>query len=190
MPLKNRFIILLILSMTGSMAAQDIAVPLEVQYPLLLKILTFDRNLKSRAGNDIIIGIVFQSNFKVASQLKDRLERIIRESPIKTVEDAPIKHVAIDLDNSDLSKLIKQENIDILYITPLRAYGIEQITTVSQLQKVMTFTGIPEYVKAGIGVGVGIKGKKPQIIINLPAAKNEGCDFNSQLLKLANVIMK
>jgi len=37
-------------------------------------------------------------------------------------------------------------------------------------------------------VGVGLKGESPEIIINLPAAREEGSDFSSSLLKLARVI--
>ncbi|RQW03503.1 YfiR family protein [candidate division KSB1 bacterium] len=190
MPLRVSFIILVILCMTGSMAAQDIAVPIEVQYPLLLKVLTFDRNLKNRIGKEIVIGIVFQSNFKASRKLKDRLERVIQDSPIKTVEGIPIKPVAIDLDKTNLNEMIKQQNVDILYIAPLRAYAIGQISDISRNQKILTTTGVPDYVEAGLAVGVGLKGAKPELIINLPAVKNEGCDFSSQLLKLAKVIMK
>lgn len=190
MPLRNRFILLFILCMTGSIAAQDISVPVEVQYPLLLKVLTFDRNLKNRIGKEIVIGIVFQSNFKASYQLKDRLERVIQNSPIKTVEDIPIKLVAIDLDKTSLAEMIKQHSVDVLYVSPLRAYAIDQINNISRKQKILTTTGVPDYVEAGIAVGVGLKGTKPQLMINLPAAKDEGCDFSSQLLKLAKVIMK
>ena len=40
----------------------------------------------------------------------------------------------------------------------------------------------------GLAVGVGLRGKKPEILINLEAARAEGADFNAQLLRLARIV--
>jgi len=110
------------------------------------------------------------------------------KSPIKKVENIPIRQVSIDIDRVDLASAVVKNNIDVLYITPLRAIGMETITSVSRAKQVLTLTGVPDYVESGLAVSIGIKGKKPQIIINLAAAKAEGVNFSSQLLKLAKVI--
>ena len=70
------------------------------------------------------------------------------------------------------------------------AFETEKITGVSRAKKVITLTSVPDYVESGLAVGIGVKGGKPRIIINLPAAKAEGANFSSQLLRLAKVIMK
>lgn len=41
---------------------------------------------------------------------------------------------------------------------------------------------------AAQSVGIDLTGDRPDIVINLPAAKAEGADFDAQLLKLARVI--
>jgi len=170
--------------------AQEIAVPIEVQYPLFLKILTFDRNFKNRVGDEIKLGIVFQSKFRGSNSIKDRFVQVMNEYLIKSVEGIQINQILIDINKVNLEGFIARNEVDILYITPVRAFGINQITRVSRKENVLTITGIPDYVESGIAVGIGMKGNKPRIIINLPASKNEGCDFSSQLLKLAKVIMK
>ncbi|MCK4591646.1 MAG: YfiR family protein, partial [Candidatus Latescibacteria bacterium] len=83
---------------------------------------------------------------------------------------------------------VSRNNIDILYVAPLRALGVKTITGVSRAKRILTLTGVPDYVESGLAVGIGIKGEKPRVIINSPAAKAEGADFSSQLLKLAKVI--
>ncbi len=170
--------------------AYDMPVPVELQYPLFLKILTFDRNLKARVGKEIVIGIVYQGKFKSSLRVKDEFVNVIKNSPIKNVQEIPVKQVSINIDESDLKSFISKEKIDALYITPMRAMEIESIIKLSREKKIITLTGIPNYVKVGLSVGIDAKDNQPQIVINLSGAKGEGVDFSSQLLKLAKVIMK
>ena len=67
---------------------------------------------------------------------------------------------------------------------------MEKITNLSRDKKILTLTGVPDYVDSGLTVGIGTKGRKPRIIINLLAAKAEGADFSSGLLNLAKVVKK
>ena len=169
--------------------AQKIEVPVKLQIPLFLKILTFDRNLKARVGDEIVIGIVYQKKFRTSLNVKDEFANTMEELAVKSLKDIPIRSVSIDIDDQpDLARAISRDPIDILYITPLRAMEIRTIAAISRAKQVITLTGVPDYVESGIAVGLGIKDNKPQIIINLQAAKAEGADFNSQLLSLSKVI--
>jgi hypothetical protein len=159
-----------------------------LQYSLFLKILTFDRNLKARAGEEIVIGIVYQKNFRESLNIKEEITKVINESLTQKIEDIPIRQVPINLNNTDLDSAVSQMKIDILYLTPLRAVKIEDITKVSRTKQLTTLTGVPDYVESGLAVGIGTKGDKPLIIINLPASKKEGADFSSQLLRLAKIV--
>ena len=168
---------------------QEIEVPANVQFALLQKILAFDRNLKERAGDEIVIGILYQSNFRSSLNFKDELATVIKKSEIDQLLNLPIRYVAIELEaKTNLGELAAKHNLDIFYVAPVRAVDMKTITTVSRGRKILTFTGVPAYVEAGITVGIGTKGDTPRIIINLPAAKAEGVEFNAQLLKLAKVI--
>jgi len=168
--------------------AQEMAVPVNVQVPLFLKILTFDWNLKARVGNEIVVGIVYQSKFRASLNVKDKMMNQATEYAIKKIENIPIRYISVDLDEVNLVDAISSNKIDIIYVAPVRALGMGIITDLSRTQKILTLTGVPDYVESGISVGIGIRGEKPLIIINLPAAKAEGVDFSSQLLKLAKVI--
>lgn len=186
---KVRFAILLIILLSATALTQEMAVPVNVQYSLFLKILTFDRNLETRVGDEIIIGIVYQRKFRRSLITKNELVKVMEESPIKKIENIPIRYVTIDIgSDSDLLGAVLKDNIDILYITPVRAVGIKTIADVSRANQIMTVTGVSDYVESGLAVGIGIKGEKPLIIINLLASIAEGADFSSQLLKLAKII--
>ena len=77
---------------------------------------------------------------------------------------------------------------DVLYITPMRAVDLGSITKQTRAAARVTLTGVPEYVDAGIAVGVDLQGERPRILINLAAARAEGADFDSRLLKLAKIV--
>ena len=92
------------------------------------------------------------------------------------------------MDRANLRVAISRNKVNILYIAPLRTLELNRITRLSRARKLMTLTGVPHYVKSGLAVGIGVRGKNPRIIINLPAARAEGSNFSSQLLRLAKVI--
>lgn len=168
---------------------QEIEAPINVQYALLHKILAFDRNLKTRVGEELVIGIIYQSTFRSSLIFKDELAAVIEKSQAEKLVDIPVRFVTVELaDHLNLAESANKNKIDVFYVAPLRAVEIKTMTAVSQSQKILTFTGVPAYVDAGVAVGVGSKGETPRIIINLPAAKAEGVEFSSQLLKLAKVI--
>ena len=163
------------------------AVPIKLQSALFSKILSFDRSLKTRADGEIIVGIVYQRRFRRSLNTKNKFIDVM--SSAKRHGDFKFGCVPIDIgDHTDLADAISKRDIDILYITPLRVVEIETITAVSRAKQILTLTGVPEYVKSGLAVGIGIKGERPQIMINLPGAKAEGANSHSQLLKLAEIV--
>jgi len=169
--------------------AQDMMVPSIVQYRLFLKILSYDRNLASTMGKELVIGILYQSGFRTSFRAMEGFQEAVQTTPQKEFEKISVRSVAIDLDKeSDLEKALNDKEIDVVYLTPLRAYEIKVIASLSRAKKMITLTGVPEYAEKGIVVGVGMKGESPEIIINLPAAREAGSDFSSSLLKLARVI--
>ena len=168
--------------------AQEISVPVNVQYVLFSKILTYDRNLESRVGSEIVFGIIYQSKFRLSKNIKNELVKVIEETNKMKIGDIPFRHILIDFDKNDLASAILNNKVDILYIAPLRAVSIDTIAAISRTEQIMTLTGVPEYCESGLAVGIEQKGGKPSIIVNLTAALAEGAKFSSQLLRLAKII--
>lgn len=162
-------------------------VPVDVQFSLFSKILTFDRNLPARVNDSLVVGLVYQKKFRGSLIVKNKA---VEATPsLKKMGGFNSRCVEIDIsDAADLAKAISKNGVDILYIAPLRAVEMEKIAAASRARQTMTLTGVPEYVESGLAVGIGMQGGKPRIIINLPAAKAEGVDFDSRLLKLAKIL--
>lgn len=187
-----RVLVLLIslsLLVTPFSRAQEMEVPANVQFALLQKILAFDRNVKKRAGNEIVIGILYQSNLRSSLNFKDELAAVVKKSSVDQLLNLPIRSVAIAMDEkTNLAEEAAKHELDIFYVAPLRAVEMTTIAAVSRARKIFTFTGVPAYVEQGLAASVGTKGDNPRLIINLPAAKAEGVEFHAQLLMLAKVI--
>jgi hypothetical protein len=188
---KNVLLVLFILLGAGLSLSQEMETPVEVQVPIFLKVLTFDRNFSSRVGDEIVCAVVYQKKFRKSLNVKNQFREYIKKSAPVQVEDIPFRYIEIDLHGLlDFEERLKREKVDVLYLTPLRAVSIESLVTVSRSLGITTLTGVPGYCEAGAAVSIGTRGGAPLIIINHTGAVSEGADFSSQLLKLAKVIGK
>ena len=182
--------LLLMLLCSGSTTGQDdVPVPVKVQYPLFLKIMSLDRELPTRVGDELVIGVVYQPQIRESWRIKDDFMEVVRKSKIRTIKDIPVRCVPIPLESTgSLESMIAEQSVDVLYVGPLRAIDIDGIAQVTRARHIATLTGVPEYVEEGLAVGIELVQDQPGILINLKAARAEGTQFNTQLLRLARVI--
>lgn len=162
---------------------------MDVQYPLFLKILTFDRQLDRRAGTEVVIGVVYQERVRASWLAKDEFLSVMANSPIKRIRNTPVRAVSINIDgDANLEDELVRKGVDVIYVAPLRAHDIRKITRLSRRRHLLTLTGVPDYVDAGVAIGIGISGETPEILVNLISAKKEGADLHASLLRLARLV--
>jgi hypothetical protein len=189
---RLRFLVVAAL-LSGSvrtLTAQDMGVPVDVQIPLLYKILTFDRKLGERAaGDDIVIAIIYQEAFRASVTARNQVTETARRIGESSILGHPVHWVSLDLGEvTDLAAAFARHRVDVIYVAPLRGVGLEQITSAARGARVTSFTGVPDFVDRGVAVGIGLHRDRAQILINLRAARAEGAEFGSPLLNLARVI--
>jgi len=174
----------------GSAHAQEMAAPAEVQIPLLFKILTFDRRLRTRPpGKVIVIAVVFQTGFRGSVVARNQIVDALKAMQDSTISGHPVRWVAVEWKDAEQLRLaLIHERTDVVYLTPVRGVELDPITRAARAGGMTTFTGVPLYVEQGLALSVGIVRERPQIVVNLPATRAEGSDFTSQLLRLCKVI--
>lgn len=170
-------------------AAEPMPLTPDLQVPLILKILTYDRHFEAKAGPELVIGIVYApadpSSVKAANDVSDTLYRFAG----KTVKRLPIRYFLVEFTTPEnLERSIAQRSISVLYVAPGNARNLAGISKVSQARGVTTTTGVPDYVKRGVSVGIGVADERPQILINLPSTRSEGSEFDASLLRIATVL--
>jgi hypothetical protein len=52
----------------------------------------------------------------------------------------------------------------------------------------VTLTGMPEYVEAGVAIGIGERGGRPLIRVNLDASRAQGASLAAELLAISDVV--
>ncbi len=170
--------------------AEDVPVPASVQVPIFLKVLTFDRNFDERVKSQLKIGIVYAEEDPESRQAKDNMVKILDGYADKTIKQLPITYVLMRYTTEqNVVESAKSQGVNVLYVTPGNAKHLAALLRVSQKLRIITVTGVPQYVEQGVTVGLGLKSdKKTQILINLKSSKIEGAAFDANLLRLATVM--
>lgn len=167
----------------------EMPVPAPLQVPLILKILTYDRNFDVKATSELIIGIVYRSGDPSSLKAKNEISAVLEEYGAKTIRRLPIRYRILDFTaESALEQSARSERINVFYIAPGNQDILSSVLKISRSNRITTITGVPPYVEKGVAVGVGLKQEKPQILINLPSSKSEGSEFDAGLLRIATVL--
>lgn len=172
------------------LSAQGMAQPIDVQVPIILKVLTYDRQFEARTGDAVTIGIIHDPTDPISARAMSDLSETLYAARDKTVRRLPIRYFQIDITGTpDLAGFSEERKISVYYLTPgLTSDTIARVLEVSREHGITSITGVPEFVDAGVSVGIGERRGRPQILINLPASRAEGCEFDASLLRIATVI--
>jgi hypothetical protein len=167
---------------------QRIKAPMDVQMKIIPKVLSLDKNFASRVKGDFKIGVIYSSQQRTSVQIKNDFEDVA----IKTnmlVKKSKVNAFFIDVSKiTNIKKFLVDNKIDVIYVTPLRGVDISSIAKICKQEKILTVTGVLDYMQNDISVSFDIKDKKLQIVINNNAAKREGTNFSSRLLRIAKII--
>ena len=170
--------------------AQTMPMPVDIQLPLFLKILTYDRSFQYKARSAITIGVIYLPGDPESVKAKDEMVANLKRLADRTIKNLPIKYVTLEFrDVASLDKAVKAGKVNVFYVAPGLGDQLPSLIKMSRSYAITSATGVPEFVQRGIAVGIGIKAdKKPDILINLPSSRSEGSEFDASLLRIATVV--
>ncbi|MBM3262593.1 MAG: DUF4154 domain-containing protein [candidate division Zixibacteria bacterium] len=161
--------------------------PVDIQIALFSKVLMFERNLMSQNDDTLAIGVLYQNSDSQSLTAQKDLRNFLDRLP--QFKKAPFRYSLINIDaTTDLASIIARERIKLLYVAPCPKVDFKVVADISRQYRVITLTGVPTYVDAGIGVGIEIFDCRPRLVLNLTSLRACGADFSAQLLNLARVI--
>jgi YfiR/HmsC-like len=172
--------------MCTTVHAQEMEIPVGVQLPLFLKVMSFDRQLRSRGAGTLVIAIAYQSGYRASVGAKEEAWR--SASGFREIAGMPVNLVAIDLDREELGAALTRDRATLLYVAPVRGIDVRELVQVTRAARVTTLTGVVRYVELGLAVSVRLRGDRPRIVVNLAASRLEGAELAAELLQLAEVI--
>ncbi len=158
------------------------------QYRLYLKILTFDRNLKARIGNELVIGILYAGLVQESRQARDDFARAVTAGSAE-FEGLPVSVVPIQYGKkAEIEAALAKGAVDALYVTPIGSYELAPVSAACRARGVSTFSGIPEYLEHGLSVSFGISGRQTKVLVNLGNSRAEGSDFSARVLDMVTIV--
>lgn len=167
--------------------AQEMDVPMRVQMPILVKVISFDRRLRARAPDSVVIGVLMQRGNRASVLAHDEAVEILT-APGTTIDGIPVRVITFDLDRQSIRDVFANEDLTHLYVTPVRAVDIGALASGARAAGITTMTGVAEHLTRGLSLGVGLRGGRPKILVNMAASRAEGADLSAELLKLAELV--
>ncbi len=176
---------------SGVVRAEPMAVSAEVQVPIFLKALAYDRNLTEKARGDILIGLLYEPGDAESEAAARSVAKLMAAYPTEDVVDLPIYYRMIPFrDSTELAQIIQDEWVDVLYLAPGVRGHLGSVLDVVSGHKVLSMAGVASYVDEGVSMGVEERDGHAQIVVNLSSAESAGSKFAGHFLSLCRVIRK
>lgn len=173
--------VLLATGLSARSAAAE--VPLEIQLPLLFKALGYDDNLDARTPGDVATIVVLVSGDSQRLRFLEAVTKVPNDVNGKTVN-----WLFIDTSESGiLERVLEAQPVTAMYVSKGQAEELSDIVSLARKHQVVTLAADPAFLEQELTVAVSGADGKRRLLVNLPSAKAEGCQFSSTLLSLSLV---
>ena len=178
---------LAVLALSSDLAhAEDVAVPISLQAPLLARVAAYDGNLTSRAGDHVRVFIVMRAGDPDSERSALQARSALADVP--AIAGLEHEQTIVPFSSaSDLVKLCREKHATILYFMPGLSDRIEAIARSLVNVSVLTAAAVGSDAPRGIVVGFDLVSGKTTLLINLRQARQQNVNLSSGVLHLATV---
>ncbi|MCB9596751.1 MAG: DUF4154 domain-containing protein [Sandaracinaceae bacterium] len=176
-----------ITSGAGSALAQDASAR---QAALILRILSYDRNLPERASGEVTILVAFRSSDAESRAESERITAALNAMGRRTtVANMHAHAVAVAFTDADaLRAAATRESAAAIYVCQGLGASTRAVSSAARAAHLLSLTGERSGLSQGLSVGLVANGSEVQLVINLPAVEAEGARLDATVLRLAEVI--
>ena len=159
------------------------------QAVILARALAYDDNLHARAGDTLVIAVLFKAGQGGSESAADGMVRAFKALEGVKVQNLPLHVIKLAYTSKDaLHSAVGSQGIDAVYVSAGLEGDQGTIRDESKRDHILTIASREDQLSAGLSLGVFSYDGKTTIAVNLPASKEEGAAFSSELLRLARVI--
>jgi hypothetical protein len=170
-----------------SAARADAAVPYPLQAQLTAKVASYDRRFRERNGAKVVTLLVTKRGNVESAQVAQQLKAALAELP--TIGDLPHQEEIVSYDGADsLLRLVRERKAGIVYLGPGFDGEIAALRKALASARILTVAAVPDYVASGIVLGFDLVSGKPKLLVHLTAAREQGIEFRSDVLRLMKVV--
>ena len=154
---------------------------------ILLRALSFDRALATRAGAEVVISVVYDARASNGEGERDGRVHAFRKLADRTIAGLPMRVISSDCSPpSRMDEALR--GVDIVYLARGAKECVRAVTAATRKLRIASLASERALVEQGVTIGVTIENARPKLLVNLKASKAEGLDLTSQMLQLAEVI--
>jgi hypothetical protein len=156
---------------------------------VLLRVLAYDRNVASRAGDRMTILVVYDE--PATTDERDRWLAALAGARKITVADHAVEtRTHAFKDARGLEAAVRDAHPAAIVVCGGLARGLGELRNTARAHKAMTFTTREAEVESGFSVGLVTGERRDVIAINLEAARAEGVQFEAGLLRISRRVGK
>lgn len=157
---------------------------------LLLRVLVYDRNLRSRAGGEVRVAVVFRAGNQGSEAQRDELVAALEEVSREVIAAGlPVKVLAVPYhDAADFEARLGRAAPACAFVCAWLEPMVKDVSRATQRHAVLSMSGSKEMVEGGLAIGLVNRGQRAGVVVNLRAARSEGADLDAALLGIAEVI--
>ncbi len=173
---------------TGTVVADDVTVPISLQVELLLKVASYDRNLKERAQDQVRIAVLIRQ--EDADSGRSAAQAIKALADAEDIDGLPVERLSMTYtDGPALARQTREGSVSILYVTAgFDETEMEAIAQALDGISVLSAGALAKYTARGVVLGFDLAGGKPKLLVNLERARRQHVELSSSVLKLMRVV--
>jgi hypothetical protein len=180
--------VLFIIGYAARAGADDVTVPVSLQMDLLLKVASYDKNLKLRAGDRVRVAVVFKPDDADSTRYAGQALKALSE--VEDISGMRVEpHSFIYTDAAGLARYTREGGVAVLYVAP--GFGDDDLDAIAQALdgvSVLSAGALPKYTLRGLVLGFDLAGGKPKLWVHLERARRQRVELSSSVLKLMKVI--
>ncbi len=157
---------------------------------LILRILSYDRNLAARANTRVPILVVYRQGDSASEAEQRRIFAAINDLgariTVANMRAGAVPHAYQDA--RELANAARASGAVAIYVCAGLGNETAAISGVARQAHTLSMSSDPASVRRGLGVGLVWSAGTMRLIVNLPAVEAEGARLDPAVLRLAEVI--
>jgi YfiR/HmsC-like len=168
-------------------AAEDLALPAEVEAKLSASVAGYERTMAARASDRVVIAIITNPSDRDSTRAALQLQQGFSE--VDRIGKLPHEEFILPWTGGvALTEACVRRKVNIVFISTGLDHAIEPVVKTLERLGVLTIAGSLPYVMKGVVLGFDLVSGRPKVVINLTMAKKQGLEFRADLLRLARVV--
>lgn len=186
MRLGTTALLFLLLAGAGPSRADEQELPIRSQALLLLRVLSYDRNLQQRSHSLVTIAVSWRTGDEV---LRDEaIEGLRAVSSQFKVAGLPVRVVPVYFEKDRFKKQLLDTDANVVLVVGSLVAEAKDLAVTFRELHLLSATSSLGATDEGLTIGISKRGSRAAVRVNVSVAREAGADFDSTLFSVAEMV--